>query len=237
MLNESRYHSRIDQEEASHSRADMEQHIRIVLANQHPIIRGSLRLLLERQPAFRVIGEAADGREAVVLAEYRRPEIVLLDIKLPYVNGIAAAREICSNRPGLGIVFVTALTDQEYISEAFKAGARGYVLGDAAAADLSFAIQVVAGRGAFISPTITAKLIEDFAVKHASERVISEYSKQLFCLLAAGYGEHEIAVRLNSSVSRIKADYQSISETFQRIALPEVIVDSIRGNHHFAGQR
>ncbi len=215
----------------------MKEPVRIVLANHHPIIRGSLRLLLERDPHLRVVGEAANGREAVALVEFKRPDIVLLDIKLPHVNGLAAAREIGSKKPGLGIVFVTALTDQEYISEAFKAGARGYVLGDAAAIDLSFAIQVVAGGGAFLSPAISAKLIEDFAAKQANDCAISEYAKQLFCLLAAGYGEHDIAVRLNSSVSRIKADYQNISETFQGIELPEAIVDSIRGNHHFAGQR
>jgi DNA-binding NarL/FixJ family response regulator len=212
----------------------MEQRIRIVLANHHPIIRSGLRLLLERQAAFCVIAEAADGREAVALVEYRRPDIVLLDIKLPHVNGMAAAREICSKKPGLGVIFVTVLTDQEYVSEAFRAGARGYVLGDAAPTDLSSAIHVVDGGGSFLSPAISAKLIDEFAAKHSNECAVSEHVKQLCCLLAAGYGEHEIAMRLNSSVGRIRAEYRAISDTFQRISMPEVIVDSILGNHHFA---
>ncbi|HEY6990037.1 MAG TPA: response regulator transcription factor [Bryobacteraceae bacterium] len=132
--------------------------IRIVLAKHHPIIRSNLRLLLEREPAFRVIGEAADGREALALAEYRRPDVVLLDVQLPPVNGIATARDILSKRAECGIVFVTILTDQEYVSEALKAGARGYVLEDAAPVDLFEAVRVVAGGGSFLSPAISEKM-------------------------------------------------------------------------------
>ena len=132
--------------------------IRIVLAKHHPIIRSNLRLLLEREPAFRVIGEAADGREAVALAEYRRPDVVLLDVQLPPLNGIATARDILSKQPECGIVFVTVLTDQEYVSEALKTGARGYVLEDAAPVDLFQAVRVVAGGGSFLSPAINEKM-------------------------------------------------------------------------------
>ena len=132
--------------------------IRIVLAKHHPIIRSNLRLLLEREPAFRVIGEAADGREAVALAEYRRPDIVLLDVQLPPLNGIATARDILAKRHECGIVFVTVLTDQEYVSEALKAGARGYVLEDDAPVDLFQAVRVVAGGGSFLSPAISGKM-------------------------------------------------------------------------------
>jgi DNA-binding NarL/FixJ family response regulator len=134
----------------------MQQSIRIVLANHHPIIRSDLRLMLERQPAFRVIGEAATGREAVVLAEYRRPDVVVLDMSLSQLNAIATARELSSKMPGLAIIFVTALGDQEYVSEAFKAGARGFVLGDVVQTDLITAIRVVAGGGRFLSPGISA---------------------------------------------------------------------------------
>jgi two-component system, NarL family, response regulator LiaR len=210
----------------------MEKLIRIVLANHHPIIRSDLRLLLERQPAFRVTGEAANGREAVILAEYRRPDVVLLDIKLPQLSGIAAAREITSKKPALGIIFVTALADQEYVSEAFKAGARGYVLGDAAQADLVSAVHVVARGGTFLSPGISAKLIDEFATKDPRDSAVSEYEKQLCCLLAAGYNERDIATQLNSTSSRIWADYQTLSDTLQRISVPKVILDSIQGNHH-----
>ena len=172
--------------------------IRIVLANHHPIVRSNLRLLLEREPAFRVIGEAADGREAVALAEYHHPDVVLLDVQLPPLNGISTAREIASKRRGFAIIFVTVLTDQEYVSEALRAGARGYVLEDAASTDLSRAIRVVAGGGSFLSPAISQKLIEEHLAKRCHDCATSEREKQLCCLLAAGYDEDEIARQLNS---------------------------------------
>jgi DNA-binding NarL/FixJ family response regulator len=209
----------------------MENPIRIVLANHHPIIRSDLRLLLEREPEFRVTGEAANGREAVMLAEYRRPDIVLLDIKLPQMNGIAAAREIASKKPGVGIIFVTALSDQEYVSEAFRAGARGYVWGDAVQSDLVSAIHVLARGGNFLSPAISAKLIDEVTTKNSTDSGVSEYEKQLYCLLAAGYDEQEIATRFHSTASRIRADYQNVSD-LQRMSVPKVIVDSIHGNQH-----
>ena len=156
--------------------------IRIVLANHHPIIRSNLRLLIERESAFRVIGEAADGREAVALVEYRRPDVVLLDVQLPPLNGISTAREIASKRPserhGVGIIFVTVLTDQEYVSEALRAGARGYVLEDAASADLFRGIRAVAGGGSFLSPAIGQKLLEEHLAKRPGNGLISEHEKQ-----------------------------------------------------------
>jgi DNA-binding NarL/FixJ family response regulator len=200
--------------------------IRIVLANHHPIIRSNLRSLLEREPAVRVIGEAADGREAVALSEYLHPDLVLLDVKLPPLNGICTAREIISKRQTSKIIFVAVLTDQEYVSEALKAGARGYVLEDVASTDLFRAIRVVAGGGSFLSPAITARLIEEHVTKRLAGVAISDYEQQLCCLLAAGYSEHEIARQLNSTPDRIRGDSQNVAET-----VPAVILDSIRGNH------
>jgi DNA-binding NarL/FixJ family response regulator len=130
--------------------------IRIVLANDHPIVRGSLRLLLEREPDFRIVGEAANGREAVVLTEYTRPDVVLLDIQLGHLGGIAAAREISSRSKESRIVFVTMLTDEEYVLEARKAGASGYVLGNSAQTDLVSAVRTVSSGGCFLSPEITS---------------------------------------------------------------------------------
>jgi DNA-binding NarL/FixJ family response regulator len=177
--------------------------IRIVLANHHPIIRSNLRLLLEREPAFRVIGEAADGREAVALAEYRRPDVVLLDVQLPPANGISTAREIASKRPsnrhGIGVIFVTVLTDQEYVSEALRAGARGYVLEDAASTDLFRAIRAVASGGSFLSPAIGRKLLDEHLAKSPGDGVISERQKQ-----------------------------QELAELLQRMGAPAEMLDSIR---------
>ncbi|HSU60692.1 MAG TPA: response regulator transcription factor [Bryobacteraceae bacterium] len=132
--------------------------IRIVLANHHPIVRTTLRSLLEKEPAFEIVGEAANGREAVVLIDYRRPDVVLLDIHLPIVNGISAAIEISARNPSPGIIMVTELADEEYVVEAFKAGARGYVRADTAQADLASAVRTVAQGSTYVSPSITSQL-------------------------------------------------------------------------------
>ncbi len=134
------------------------QPIRILLANHQPIIRSGLRSLLERERDFRVVAEAANGREAVVLADFKHPDIALLEIGLPLVNGIAVAREISGKEGAPKSIFVTAHTEEGYVLEAFKAGARGYVAGDAAASDLAQAIHVVAGGGRFLSPSISGQL-------------------------------------------------------------------------------
>ncbi len=129
------------------------QPIRLLLANHQPIIRNGLRSLLEREREFRVVAEAANGREAVVLAEFKHPDVVLLEIGLPLVSGIGVVREISAKA-----IFVTAHTEEGYVLEAFRAGARGYVAGDAAASDLAQAIHVVAAGGMFLSPSIAAQL-------------------------------------------------------------------------------
>src|SRR5947209_5082360 len=134
--------------------------VRVLLANSHPLIRNSLRLLLEREPDFLIVAEAANGREALVLADYRHPDVVLLDIHLPYVGGLAAAREISSKDKGAGIIFATANPDLEYASEAFKAGARGYVLADSAQTELVRAVRAVVGGRSFLSPIIASQLID-----------------------------------------------------------------------------
>ena len=132
--------------------------IRLVLANHHPIVRTSLRGLLEKEPGFDIVGEAANGREAVVLADYRRPDVVLLDIHLPLLNGISVAVEILSKSPHAGIIMVSGLADEEYVVEAFKAGARGYVRADAAQTDLIPAVRAIAQGNSYVSPSIASQL-------------------------------------------------------------------------------
>jgi len=132
--------------------------IRIVLANHHPIVRTTLRGLLEKEPEFEIVGEAANGREAVVLSDYRRPDVVLLDIHLPMVSGLSAAIEISARNPKAGIVMVSELADEEYVVEAFKAGARGYVRADTSQTDLVNAVRSVANGECYLSPSITSQL-------------------------------------------------------------------------------
>ncbi|MBV8809390.1 MAG: response regulator transcription factor [Acidobacteriaceae bacterium] len=197
--------------------------IRVLLANSHPLIRNNLRLLLEREQDFLIVGEAANGREAVVLTDYRHPDVVLLDIHLPYVDGLAAAREISSRNKRAGIVFVTANPDLEYASESFKAGGRGYVLADSAQVELARAVRVVARGGSFLSPIIAAQLIEDYERRHlGDEKRTSVRDRQLVRLLAEGYDEGEIARHLNSCVEFIRHDCQNVKRLLLEAGMPEI---------------
>ncbi|MDQ2711474.1 MAG: response regulator transcription factor [Acidobacteriota bacterium] len=197
--------------------------IRILLANHQPIIRSGLRLLLEREPDFRIVAEAANGREAVVLTDFKHPEVVILDVKLPYLNGIGVAREISSKEGSPKSIFVTTDTDESYVFEAFKAGARGYVAADSAPADLARAIHVVVGGHLFLSPTICIRCLDG----HVSTRDLPEYQKQLWCLLAAGYSQTEIATQLNVDVNKLEIDCKTIHNTVHCDALQNSIANSV----------
>jgi DNA-binding NarL/FixJ family response regulator len=142
--------------------------IRVIIANDHPIVRTNLRLLLERESGLRVVGEAANAREAVLLADYQKPDIVLLDAKLHDVSGVQTAREMLKKNPALNIVFISALTADEYVIEALKLGAHGYVIGDSAQSDLVPAVRAAAKGERFLSPAIAEKINRDQITPHTS---------------------------------------------------------------------
>lgn len=137
--------------------------IRILLANSHPIVRSNLRLLIERERGLHVVAEAANGLEATVLADYRQPDVILLDINLSHINGIATAREILAKNAKAIVIFVSSHPDEAYIAEALKTGARGYVIEDCAETDLVPAIEAARTGGAFISPCIRTPAMERLA--------------------------------------------------------------------------
>src|SRR5579864_3834892 len=125
-------------------------------------MRRGLRLLLERQPGFSVVGEASDGRQAVEQAEATRPDVVVLDIAMPNLSGIEAAQRIASSLPHIAIVILSMHSDEGYVLRALKAGAKGYLLKDSAEGDLIEAIKTVDQGKMFFSPEITKMLAEDY---------------------------------------------------------------------------
>ena len=128
--------------------------LRILLANHQPLVRSALRVLLEQEREFQVVGEAATGREAIALTDFRQPAMVLLEVELPQMSGVVVARHLLANHPALKIIFVSSLSDVAYVNEAFKSGAHGYVAADDAPADLISAIRSVTSGQSFISPAI-----------------------------------------------------------------------------------
>ena len=139
--------------------------IRILLADDHTLIRRGLRLLIEQQPELSVVGEAEDGRQAVSQAAQLKPDVAVLDIGMPNLNGIEAAKQISESDSKTSIVILSMYSDETYILRALKAGARGYLLKDSAESDLVRAIHSVAEGKSFFSPTVSRVLLDDYVQK------------------------------------------------------------------------
>src|ERR1700733_2735326 len=136
--------------------------IRILLADDHTVMRSGLRLLLERQPNLTVVAEAADGREAVAMAAADAPDVVVMDIAMPHLNGVEAARQIVANNPHIAVAILSMHSDESYVIRSLKAGARAYLLKDSAEADLIQAIHAIREGKSFFSPAVRRILKEDF---------------------------------------------------------------------------
>ncbi len=186
--------------------------VRVLVADDQAMVRTGLAMILDAQPGIAVVGEAADGREAVALARRLRPDVCLLDIRMPGVDGIEATRQLAGpdvTHP-LAVVVITTFDLDEYVYGALKAGARGFLLKDAGAELLTQAIHAAARGDALIAPSITARLLSSFASKHPRslppEPVEPLTAREEQVLLAAGRGRtnSEIGDELCISLSNVK---------------------------------
>lgn len=136
--------------------------IRIVLVDDQTLIRQGLQILLELEEDLEVVGTAASGREALAVVEQLRPDVVLMDVRMPQLDGVAATRELLQRLPGLGVIILTTFDDDEYVFEGLKAGARGYMLKDTSAEEIVAAVRAVAAGEALIQPSIARKVVAEF---------------------------------------------------------------------------
>jgi len=178
--------------------------IRVVLADDQALVRGGFRSLLDARDDIDVVGEAADGHEAVALAKQHRPDVVLMDIRMPGLDGLDATRQIASD-PDLAAVRVVILTTfglDEYLFDALRYGASGFLVKDTRPADLVEAVRVVAAGDSLISPSMTRRLIEEFATNAKPSRpakeldVLTHREREVLALVAGGLTNDEIGQRL-----------------------------------------
>jgi two-component system, NarL family, response regulator NreC len=208
--------------------------IRILLADDHTVMRTGLRVLLERQPDFKVVAEAADGREAAELAEKLNPDVAVLDVAMPRLNGLDAAQQISGKNPSIAIVVLSMHADEGYIIRALKAGARGYLLKDSAEADLISAIRAVHDGKAFFSPVISRMLAEDF-IRQINDRGVEDSyelltirEREVLQLLAEGKSNKEVAAVLNLSHYTVETHRANILEKLRLHSTPELILYAVR---------
>jgi two-component system response regulator NreC len=208
--------------------------IRIILADDHVVMRNGLRLLLERQPNFEVVGEAADGRQTVEICDKMKPDVLVLDIAMPNLNGIEAARQISGKWPQIAIVILSMHSDESYVLRALKAGARAYLLKDSAEADLINAIRAVSERKAFFSPAISKMLVDDYVRRLEQRGVEDSYEllttreREILQLLAEGKANKEVAVMLNLSLYTVETHRGNILQKLNLHSVPELILYAVR---------
>jgi len=137
--------------------------IRVMLVDDQTLIRQGIRILLDAEPDIEVVGEASDGREALERAAALKPAVILMDIRMPEMDGVTATRELSARQPGIAVIILTTFDDDEYIFEGLKAGARGYLLKDISSEEMAAAVRTVAAGGALIQPSITRRVVAEFS--------------------------------------------------------------------------
>jgi two-component system, NarL family, response regulator NreC len=208
--------------------------VRVLIADDHPLIRSGLRALLERESEFQVVGEASDGYEAIDLATHLKPDVAMLDVGMPRLNGIDAAQHISGRMACVRIILVSMHSDESYVLRALKSGARGYLLKASPEADVLTAVRAVAAGNAYFSPKITKLLVEEYVNEVRRRGVEDSYDllsireKEILQLLVAGKTNREISDMLHISVSTVETHRTNIFQKLGVHNLPELILYAVR---------
>ena len=208
--------------------------IRILLADDHTVVRDGLRALLEKQSDMAVVAEAADGRDSVRLAAEQAPDVVVMDIAMPNMNGIEATRRILSTNPRVAVVILSMHQDESYVLRSLKAGAKGYLLKDSLRSDVIDAIRQVAQGRSFLTKKVSRILQEDY-IRELEQRglddsydLLTEREREILQLVAEGRTNKEVAGILNVSLTTVETHRTHILQKLGLHSVPELILYAVR---------
>lgn len=208
--------------------------MRILLGDDHGIVRRGMRTLLDAEEDMEVVGEGADGLEVLKLAEELRPDVLLLDIAMPRLNGIDVAERAMKQNPSLKVLFLSMYADEAYVLRALSAGAKGYLLKDATDQDLVPALRTVAQGRPFFSPAISAMLLTDY-MRHLQQRgqedsyrLLTDREKEVLQLLAEGRTNKEVAAVLDVGISTIETHRANLMQKLSLHNTAEIVLYAVR---------
>lgn len=203
--------------------------IRILLADDHPVVRRGFQMILAEQSDMEIVGEAGNGREALELAAKLKPDVVVMDVAMPELNGIEATRRMAENAPHARVLALSMHKDSVYVRETLRAGARGYLLKDSVAADLVSAVRAVAAGEGYLSPAVSDAVLDDYR-RHVTNPIdlLTSREREVLQLLAEGKTNKEIAGVLNLSVYTVEAHRGRIMEKLNLHSIGELVLFAVR---------
>ena len=208
--------------------------IRILLADDHTVVRDGLRALLEKQPDMTVVAEASDGRDSIRLAEEQSPDVVVMDIGMPSLNGIEATRRILAANPRTAVVMLSMHQDESYVLRSLKAGAKGYLLKDSLRGDVIDAIRAVAQGRSFLTRKVRLMLQEDYVRQMESRGLEDSYDlltdreREVLHMVAEGKSNKEVAGLLNISPTTVETHRTHIQEKLGLHSVAELVLYAVR---------
>jgi DNA-binding NarL/FixJ family response regulator len=208
--------------------------IRVLIADDHKIMLAGLRSILEKQTDFEVVGEADNGRKAVQMAQEKKPDVVVMDVSMPDLNGIEATKQIIESLPETRVIALSMHSDKRFVMGMLRAGASGYLLKDCASQELANAIVQVARGKKYLSPEITGVVINDFLLGDSSEEVaiaasqLSPREREVLQLIAEGWSTKQIASHLYVSIKTIETHRRQIMKKLDLHSIADLTKYAIR---------